>query len=293
MSSLAKSEYKQTINEFNSNHRRMRHDIAVERAAGLYRIRLARPLTAALVDRHRIAMSYDGNDAAYHRFTNELDKQFREQALDDAELYDKIVDDFKTSRVRAFYVLEPLVAEAAQGTLREATDLLIAHPRAALLLAIIAAEACLRGALLTPLQHGAFHTEASAGLSAHLVAGAKDEKLVRLSCALSQPTPEWTFKSIGGPPLTKALWQKMHDLQVKRGAVVHQAELHRQTYAQQAIAVAETVLTGVFQRSSLNLGRTFRRAQECAILPSAARLLSWSNHAAHRTGRSRCSCSGR
>ena len=38
-------------------------------------------------------MSYDENDAAYDRFIDELHKDFREQALDDAELYDKIVDD--------------------------------------------------------------------------------------------------------------------------------------------------------------------------------------------------------
>ena len=87
-------------------------------------------------------MSYDENDAAYDRFIDELHKDFREQALDDAELYDKIVDDFKTSRLRAVYVQDPAVAEPAQGALREASDLQMAHPRAALVFAIMAAEVC-------------------------------------------------------------------------------------------------------------------------------------------------------
>jgi hypothetical protein len=47
-------------------------------------------------------MSYDENDAAYDRFIDELHKDFREQTLDDAELYDRVVDDFKASRLLAF-----------------------------------------------------------------------------------------------------------------------------------------------------------------------------------------------
>jgi hypothetical protein len=92
-------------------------------------------------------MSYDENDAAYDRFIDELHKDFREQTLDDAELYDRVVDDFKASRLLAFYVQEPAVAQAAQGALRDASDLLVDHPRAALVFAITAAEVCLRSAL--------------------------------------------------------------------------------------------------------------------------------------------------
>jgi hypothetical protein len=199
-------------------------------------------------------MSYDENDAAYDRFIDELHKDFREQALDDAELYDKIVDDFKTSRLRAFYVQEPLVAEAAQGALREASDLLMAHPRAALVFAIMAAEVCLRGALLTPLLHGAFHTEASADLLAHLVAGTKDEKLVRALLRILAAHTGVDLQICRRSAAAKPLWQEIHDLQVKRNAVVHQAAAASPADAQQAIAVAETMLTGIFPTVITKLG---------------------------------------
>src|SRR5438876_6065501 len=160
-------------------------------------------------------MSYDEQDAAYDRFIDELHKDFREQALDDAELYEKVVDDFKTSRLRAFYVQEPALAQASQGALSEARELLAsAYPRAALVLAITAAEVCLRGALLTPLLHGAFHTEASAGVLVRLVVGTKDEKLVKALLRILAAHTGVDLQVLRRPTAAKPLGAELHELQV-------------------------------------------------------------------------------
>ena len=194
-------------------------------------------------------MSYDEQDAAYDHFIDELHKDFRERALDDAELYDKVVDDFKASRLRAYYVQEPVVAQPAQEALREASDLLFAHPRAALVFAIMAAEVCVRGALLTPLLHGAFHTEASTDLLVRLVVRTKDENLVKALLRILATHTGVDLQVHRRSGATKPLWEEMHDLQIKRNTVVHQAGDVSRGDAQQAIAVAETMPGMFFRRS--------------------------------------------
>lgn len=52
-------------------------------------------------------MSYDESDARRDQFFDDLYKEFRESAVDDWEVYEKIVDDFKASRLRAFYAENP------------------------------------------------------------------------------------------------------------------------------------------------------------------------------------------
>ncbi len=202
-------------------------------------------------------MSYDEQDAEYDRFIDfidELHKDFREQALDDAELYDKVVDDFKASRLRAYYAQQPVLAQQAQEALREASDLLAAHPRAALVFAIMAAEVCLRGALLTPLLHGAFHTEAAADLLVRLVVSTKDEKLVKALLRILATHTGVDLQVHRRSAAAKPLWEEMHDLQVKRNMVVHQAATASRDDAQQAIAVAEAMLGDIFPAVITKLG---------------------------------------
>ena len=129
-------------------------------------------------------MSYDEFDAARDQSFDDLYKEFRASALEDAELYDKIVDDFKASRLRAFYVENPLVAQAAAGGHAEARSLLQGHPKAALVFAVTSAELCMRQVLLTPILHGAFHTESSAEFLVRLLVGTKDERLVKALAAV-------------------------------------------------------------------------------------------------------------
>lgn len=199
-------------------------------------------------------MSYDEQDAAYDRFIDELHRDFRDRALDDAELYDKVVDDFKASRLRAYYVQKPVLAQPAQEALREASDLLVDHPRAALVFAIMAAEVCLRGALLTPLVHGAFHTEASADLLVRLVVSSKDEKLVKALLRILATHTGVDLQLHRRSAAARPLWEEMHDLQVKRNMVVHQAAAASRDDALEAIAVAEAMLGDVFPAVMTTLG---------------------------------------
>ena len=71
-------------------------------------------------------MSYDPSDAAYDQFVDELYKEFRDSALEDDQLYNRVVDDFKESRLRDYYSDHPLVAEhhrlARAATLRSAAE---------------------------------------------------------------------------------------------------------------------------------------------------------------------------
>ncbi len=148
----------------------------------------------------------------------------------------------------------PLIAESAQGALAEAETLAVVHPRAALILAVVAVEACLRDALLTPILHGSFHTESSAEILVRIVVRSKDEKLIKaLLRILAAHTgiDLQTFKRSGS---AKPLWEEIHDLQVKRNQVIHQAENATSDEAASAIRIARAVVSEVFARAVGKLG---------------------------------------
>lgn len=44
-------------------------------------------------------MSYDEDDAAYDAFVEKLYEEFRDSAVDDSELYDRIVENFRGARL--------------------------------------------------------------------------------------------------------------------------------------------------------------------------------------------------
>jgi hypothetical protein len=210
-------------------------------------------------------VSYDELDAERDKFFDDLYKEFRASALDDAELYDKIADDFKASRLRAFYADNPLVAEAADGALAEARPLLQDHPKAALVFAVTSAELCMRRVLLTPILHGAFHTESSGEFLVRLLVATKDEKLVKALVAILASHTGVDLRVLCRAGVKKPLWEDMRDLQVKRNEVVHQgapAAPAADSDAQQAVAVAGALLNGVFpaviRKLGLHLHETIR-----------------------------------
>lgn len=199
-------------------------------------------------------MSYDEQDAAYDRFIDELYKEFRDSALDDAELYDKIVDDFKASRLRGFYADHPFVAQTSGNALEESISLATDHPRAALVLAVTAAEVCLREALLTPILHGMFHTESSAELVVRRVVTVKDEKLFKALIRVLSDHTDIDLQSFVRPGSRKPLWEEMRELQVKRNQVLHQATTVPIEDARHAIAIAKVLLREVFPTVITKLG---------------------------------------
>jgi hypothetical protein len=207
-------------------------------------------------------LSYDELDAERDQFFDDLYKEFRASALDDAELYDKIVDDFKASRLRAFYVDNPLAAEAADGALAEARALLKDHPKAALVFAVTSAELCMRRVLLTPILHGAFHTESSGEFLVRLLVATKDEKLVKALVAVLASHTGVDLRVLCRAGVKKPLWEEMRDLQVKRNAVVHEGAPAADSDAQESVAVAAALLNDVFpaviRKLGLHLHETIR-----------------------------------
>jgi len=199
-------------------------------------------------------VSYDEFDAARDQFFDDLYKEFRASALEDAELYDRIVDDFKASRLRAFYAENTLVAEPAAGALAEARALLRDHPKAALVFAVTSAELCMRRVLLTPILHGAFHTESSAEFLVRLLVATKDEKLVKALVAVLASQTGVDLRILCRSGVKTPLWEEMRDLQLKRNVVVHQGADSEQSEAERAVAVAAALMTEIFPTVITKLG---------------------------------------
>jgi hypothetical protein len=199
-------------------------------------------------------MSYDPADAAYDEFVDQLSKEFRESALEDDELYDRIVDSFKESRLCDFYIDHPLITYPARDTLSEAKALLNTHPRPSLVLAVTASEVFLRDALLTPLLHGSFHTESSADLIVKLIVTTKDERLVKALLQIIATHTGIDLRIFSRPGCTKPLWEEMREIQLKRNRILHQADKASIDEARRAINIAETLLEDLFTRAMDKLG---------------------------------------
>lgn len=212
-------------------------------------------------------MSYDPSDAAYDQFVDELYKEFRDSALEDEQLYNRVVEDFRESRLRDYYMDHPLVVKAAQDALAEAQALHGDHPRAALVLAVIAAEVCLRDALLSPILHGSFHTGSSADLVVKLVVASKDEKLIKALLRVLAAHTQIDLQQFTRAGSGKALWEEMREIQVKRNRIVHQAEGASVEEADAAIEVAKAVLHQVFGGTVRNLGLHLHENVRVCALP--------------------------
>lgn len=212
-------------------------------------------------------MSYDPSDAAYDQFVDELYKEFRDSALEDDQLYNRVVEDFKESRLRDYYIDHPLVAKAAQDALAEGQALRGDHPRAALVLAVIAAEVSLRDALLAPILHGSFHTGSSADLVVKLVIASKDEKLLKALLRVLAAHTQIDLQQFTRAGSGKPLWEEMREIQVKRNRIVHQAEGASVEEADAAIEVAKAVLHQVFGGTVRNLGLHLHENVRVCALP--------------------------
>lgn len=191
-------------------------------------------------------MSYDPNDAAYDEFIDQLYKEFRDSALDDDQLYERVVDAFKDARLLDYYLEHPDVLVPAQETLAEARGLVGSSPRAALILAVVAAEVCLRDAMLTPVLHGSFHTPESADVLVRLFVATKDEKLIKALLRVLASHTKIDLQTFTRSGTKKPLWEEMRALQVKRNRVIHAAEIATGAEAQGALELAQVFLRDVF-----------------------------------------------
>ena len=195
-------------------------------------------------------MPYDSNDGAYDEFIDQLYKEFRESALDDFELYDRIVDDFKESRLREYYLDHPLWIADAKEALTDARSLLLMHPRCSLILAVTASEVCLRGALLTPILHGSFHTELSANLMVKLIVTTKNENLTKALLQILAQHTGVDLRKFARSGSQMPLWEEMREIQGKRNTILHQAHEASSHEAKRVIDIPECLIDDIFKRPS-------------------------------------------
>ncbi len=191
---------------------------------------------------------YDEHDAAYDDFIDGLYREFRASALDDVELYDKVVDAFRASRLWEVYLASPEIAQPALGALAEAKQLLGPHPRAALLLAVTATEVCLRTLLFRPVLQAAFHSDAAADVFAPYIATTKDDRLIKALVVIVAKESGVDLHTYQRPGMSKALWQEIHELQGCRNRALHQAAAISPANSEHAIAVADVLLSEVFPK---------------------------------------------
>lgn len=213
-------------------------------------------------------MTTTEDDVRREEYYDNLYKEFSDLALEDEQLYSRVVDDFKESRLRDYYVDHPLVAQAAQGALAEAQALRADHPRAALVFAAIAAEVCLKDALLAPILHGSFHTSSSADLVVKFVVANNNEKLMQ---ALLGVLEAHTQINLQKPPRTgsnKSIWEKIQNFKKKRNLIVHRADTASVIEADAAIEVAKAVLHEVFDSAVRNLGLHLHENVRVCALPN-------------------------
>src|SRR5260370_38191101 len=99
-------------------------------------------------------------EAAQEAFIDELYEDFANDRLSErGDLYTDVIEQFTTERLQSFYIDNPAVAMPALEALTEARALVNAHPSAALVFAVTAADVGLKTTLLKPILHGLVHAD--------------------------------------------------------------------------------------------------------------------------------------
>ncbi len=162
------------------------------------------------------------------------------------DLFDEIVKDFAAGRLGSFFSKQPNAAEAPFRALADARSFRGTHHTAAFLFATVAIEVGLRTALLKPVVYGLVHAEAAAPLVASLALASKHGKFQEMLLDLLESHGGVDPRKHTRPGSSKALWKEMEAITTKRNRVVHQAEAASATEADEAMAVAASILEDLF-----------------------------------------------
>lgn len=206
-------------------------------------------------------MSYDPNDAMYDAAMDSLYADFEEKALAGSEIYDRIVDDFRETRLRDFYLNHPKVTDPAEGALAEAQGLLKTNTRCSLVLAATASEVCLNQALLTPILHGSFHSKNTADLIAALIV--KNDRFTNVLLQILTRNTGVDLRTFCRPSSVKPLSEEMREIGVFRNKILHQAQDAPPKEAERAIKIAECLIYDVFQRAINKVGLHLHHGSVC------------------------------
>lgn len=190
-------------------------------------------------------MSMTEDEARYEEWMDELYREHKERAI----------DEFTIERLKSFYVDHPLLLKAPVAALTEARMLLEAHMTAAQVFATVAVEVGLKVALLKPVVHGLVHSESTAEMITDLTL--RHTRFDFFHELLSQILAEH-----GGVNLTshtrsgasKQLLAEIQEIQKCRDRIVHKGESATRAQADQAIAVAQTILEDLVPKVVSNLG---------------------------------------
>jgi hypothetical protein len=193
-------------------------------------------------------------DAAFETFMDRAYESFRESALEDWQLYDRIVNDFKEARLKDYYLDHPGVIEPAKAMLDEARHLLAPHTRASFVLAVASGEVGLNIGIFIPILHGCFHTDSAADLLVRIIVTTKDQKLTNALRKVFKHFTEIDLETIHRSGSADNLWKEIQGFHKIRNRVLHSAETVGHKEASTAIKVTETILNDVFKAILKKLG---------------------------------------
>jgi hypothetical protein len=208
-------------------------------------------------------MDYDPEEDSIEAAREEYEREVGEYYLREfghevlyPEHYEEAIKEFTVERLQSYYVVHPQLASPAHGSLLYARSLMPSYPRAALLFAVTAIELAVKSVLLKPIVFGVVHTEALASFIMDLTT--EHTGMERFRTLLTE-----ILAQFAGVDLMRykrcdsavELWKEIKEVQRVRNAVLHRGESVDDSNAELAIAVAETLLNGIFPQvlAKLNL----------------------------------------
>jgi len=199
-------------------------------------------------------MSYDWSDAAYDEAMDNLYEDFAKTAHEDDRIYDRIVEQFKDSRLCAFYVEHPDISKAARDMLSEAMKLKDESSRSSLIMAAAASEICLRDALLTPIIYGSFHSDSSGDLIASLIVDTKNNRVIKALLDIFARHTGIELRQYVRSGSAKTLWQELNEMRRIRNAILHRGDGAAYEEAVLSIEAADCLLNLIFPHTLTKLG---------------------------------------
>jgi len=193
-------------------------------------------------------------DMPQELFYDAIYKDFTENVLEDWEVYERIVDDFKEGRMTEYYLKHTGIIEGPKGMLEEAKNLLTSNLRASLVLGYAAGEVGLIKGILAPILHGCFHNESAANLLVNAIVKTKNEKLSKALFTILTNSTEIDLKIFCRSGSEKPLSQEISEIQKIRNEVLHHAGTVAEGEASLAITTSETILNEIFNAVLKKLG---------------------------------------
>jgi len=198
-------------------------------------------------------MSMAEDEYAYDEYMTQLYEEHKNQAI----------EEFTFERLQSYYRDNRLLAKPAFTTLCEAKSLMDLTATAGFVFAAIAMEVGLKETLLKPIVSGLVHMPSVASLVTDLAVSNRGmDKYGKLLLQALREHGGVDLDTYTRPNSNTPVWQEMMEVQHKRNLIVHKANSASQIDADLALAVAGTVVEGLFptvvKKMGLHLHDGFR-----------------------------------